>query len=337
MEDVELMQIERSYKGHCASKRKKCEAARKIANEAAEHMRMPNYWKPLEVHILVGLPGSGKTTFAYQIKDERKCYTHIIDADSWSVQTEGVENYINDFFDRDGYEISCETCGTFACGEQIIFDGLMLTNEDVQKISNVFVNCISQLKWDGKQIPAKFFIHQWNEDRESCLKNDVIRLETGEYDRTEASTATIKYAKYEMIDMDALRQMFPEYEFNYVEHTIVAHSQKELVLENYGDNGEIRSERWCVGGDVCNCWGSHWVIDNEDEPAEFTSFINIVNHFCPNISHEDYCKLWDACVDTDYDAEADYYGGCLHYRWYTCNLEQLFDKMEELGVIEIEQ
>lgn len=334
MEDDE-MKLQNAQAQRRMSKATKCQVARNIANEQAKHMRMMANTKPLEVHILVGLPGSGKTTFAYQIKDEHKCYTHIIDADSWFAQSEGIENYINDFFKREGYEISRETCSTFACGEQIIFDGLMLTNEDVQKISSLFVNHISQLKWNDKPIPAKFFIHQWNEDRESCLKNDVIRLETGEYNRTEAATATIEYAKYEVIDMDALRQMFPDYEFNYVEHNVVAHSQKELILENYGDDGVIRSDRWCVGGDVCNCWGSHWIIDNEDDPAEFTSFINIVNHFCPNISHDDYRKLWDACVDTDCDAEADYYGGCLHYRWYICNLEQLFNKMEEMGVIEV--
>ena len=52
-----------------------------------------------------------------------------------------------------------------------------------------------------------------------------------------------------------------------------------------------------------------------------------------------HIERWDymEVFDTDYDAEADYYGGCLHYRWYTCNLEQLFEKMEEMGVIEIEQ
>ena len=334
MEDDE-MKLQNAQAQRRMSKAAKCQAARNIATEQAKHMRMMTNAKPFEIVILVGLPGSGKTTFAFQLKKESKRYSDIFWGDY--VISEGLEKSINQYFERKGYEISRETCGTYACGEQLIFDCLMLTNDDVQKLVGIIVNNIKNLKWDGVVIPAGFVIHQWNEDREACLKNDVFRLSTGEYGRDKSATATIEYGKYEMIDMEALKKMYPDYPFEYVEHTVEAHSEKEMILENWGDeDGTIHSDRWCIGGDICNCWGGHWVIDDEDEPAEFTEFINLVNHFCPNISHEDYRKLWDACVDEDYDAEADYYGGCLHYRWYTCNLEKLFEKMEEMGVIEID-
>ena len=140
MEDDEMkLQQSKKFKSNKASQHA---SARKIANEAMQHLRMQNSKKPFEIHILVGLPGSGKTTFAQQLCKEHKYYTHYLCEDQ-VIMLDGIENGIQEFFKLHAYDIARETCGTFACGEMVAFDCLMLTNGDVQKVVGIFVNQIT--------------------------------------------------------------------------------------------------------------------------------------------------------------------------------------------------
>ena len=294
--------------------------------------------KPMEIHILVGLPGSGKTYWAQANVGGNgiKANYHmnmdyaIVDRSNSNAINTVIESYFTTSWYRHDVINACnEPIASFK-GYQLIFDNLTLTNEDVKKVIGIFKNC-NDIIIEGELVPLKFIIHQWNEDREACLANDPLRLDTGELARTKGAQNTIRYASYEIIDMNALKELYPEYQFEYVAHTIEVHSRKDILIEQ---TGTITSERWCTGGDRCDCWGGHWVQDREDDPEPFDAFDNIVKYYCPNISKQQYAQLWERCVDTDSDAEADYYGGCMHYRWYTCDLKYLFEKMEEMGVIE---
>ena len=294
--------------------------------------------KDMEIHILVGLPGSGKTYWAHANTWSRgiKAYYHM-NIDNMLYDHSGqntIETILEEFFsiyeNRKDIMHKCDEEVAAFKGYQLIFDNLTLTNEDVKKVIELFKK-YNDIKVQGEQIPMKFIIHQWNEDREACLANDPLRLDNGELSRTKGAQNTIRYAAYEIIDMNALKEVFPEYKFEYVAHTVEVHSRKDILIEQ---TGTITSERWCTGGDRCDCWGGHWVQDSEDDPEPFTAFDNIVKFYCPNISDQQYTQLWDMCVDTDSVDEGDYYGGCMHYSWYICNLKYLFKKMEEMEIIE---
>ena len=300
--------------------------------------------KNLDIHILMGLPGSGKSYWARENLYDKGLYANYsINVDlmcSFKNTSDGlsinIENIIRDFFAINKSNISIK-CGcssgvnTKAC--QIIFDNLTLTNSDLQKVVGLFIKYGGNITYEGEVVPLNFIIHQWDENREACLANDPLRLYVdGGLTRTKKAENTIRYAPYEIANIDYLKKEYPNCTFEYVEHTVKAYSRMEMLIDDY--NGTIKSEKWCIGGDRCDCWGGHWVKDDEDEPEPFTEFDNIINFYCPNISHQNYTKLWNACVEEEIISEPDYYGGCMRYKYYYCNLESLFKMMEEMNIIE---
>ena len=124
----------------------------------------------IEIHILMGLPGSGKTTWRKRNENNRWGYNwYSIDCDNFLIENSDEYNFgrYNTIIDviENRFEINPEK---FMC-----IDGLITTNEQVNEIINLI----------NKKVRKKFMniddfrivIHHWRENRDNCLYNDKYR------------------------------------------------------------------------------------------------------------------------------------------------------------------
>ena len=110
--------------------------------------------KNIDIELLIGLPGSGKSTYAKSQKSKNTLVI-CIDDERWHAKT--IQDAI-----RSGIK------GINVNTKKIILDGLFLNEKEIT---------------DALTFIAEYFdnvsvtIHWWNENRDSCLKNDGGRRE----------------------------------------------------------------------------------------------------------------------------------------------------------------
>lgn len=273
--------------------------------------------------ITVGLPGSGKSTWAknYRLSNVEKSYkrnkyrTQIIDCDLYFKQYkrtfDSLEEYIYSEIDNI-YKPNIN---------EIIIDGLFTTNDDVIRI----LNNIFELLNIGDEI----LICQWYEDREQCIKNDLYRRDID-------SNVTINNIKYEDIDIEKIRNNVGgiEVEKQYIE---VYRKPNYLIFAdkykiNYDSEGKFTSDTWSGGGTWGNCWGDSGSI-SPSEPEDFDEFDELLENVCPNISFLQYKKIKSDCVELDYYNDYDYYGGSETRNFYVCDVENLYNTLVDLNLI----
>lgn len=269
-----------------------------------------------KVHILMGLPGSGKSYFANTFNKNR---VNIINLDdnhgSWS--TSRIQSMFK------GYSYY----------KDFVLDGLLLTTEDIAEVMSAFKRAIGDKT-------AKIIIHYWNENREDCLKNDSYRVNTKK-DRKIISEITIKNAKFDSLQIirDYVIKTFSrvQFEFDFVIHEVYKMDKIDEVINKYSSQdyegkNVIESESWCNGGTWCNCWGNEGTVETEKAP-EFEIFDNLLTELCPNITFLQYKKLYNACVWIDDYNENDYYGGSTSHSVYKCNVKKLKEMLIEMNLI----
>ena len=317
-------------------------------------------------HILYGLPGSGKTYYANKNFNDEHLFRHT---DKMTMPLDNYQTHDN-FYDnamdmiKDGkfamQEIYCN--GTFE-NINICIDGLITTIENVKTLALVindylketFAN-INKYYKDNEKLSynVNFIIHKWDENREVCLHNDNIRVKNNE---RECSTAiSIKSLPYDNItknDIKCLKQIC-----EYTKHiSIETHLVKKIDLydtkfepligynrpSSYGghcpsNNSErvktkyMYSEDWSGGGTWGNCWGGSGTIDSSS-PVNFNKFENLLEKICSEISHKNYKKIWEACVDIEETREYDYYGGSeIRLRW-RCDVPKLYNMLVKMNLI----
>ena len=270
------------------------------------------------LHIMMGLPGSGKTTFANELQKNIGNNKFLyVDMDSLrSSYWYGKDQDIYELLRRSVANIKREHT-------DIIVDGLILTNEDV-------VNVVETVSVFAKETFVK--IYRWDENRELCLKNDGGR-------RDLSSSGTILNAKYETIDMDYLHSELCDEGVTSIEVI-----PKKIVLkqgwERYfrhsttvDKDGKIRSNKWCTGGAYGNCWNDSMSPVSAEDPVDFIALDNLLEEICPNITFLHYKRITKKCVETEHSYEADYYGGGCNYNNWACDLKKLYEVLEELGYI----
>ena len=283
-----------------------------------------------EVHILMGLPGSGKSYFAnhWNYENSRDIFTeyfYIIDLDEYMCKGDTLEDTL--IFTFDQKEVLGRVWSNYEPTKRIIFvDGLILTFDNLNK---VIETCLKYFNVDKTNDSVVFNIHHWNEDRETCLINDSIRTKFG--NREESSSITIKNAPYDNIEhYHRLDTKDINVKYNVIKHNVFKLDDFQYILNEYAnEEANMVSETWSNGGTSCDCWGGTYNI-TPDNPLEFVEFDDILSKICPNISFLQYKQLYNKCTEIVTYSDRDYYGGCETYSYHKCDLKKLWEVMREM-------
>ncbi len=297
----------------------------------------------IELRILHGLPASGKSTFAKNFKKEFDKENNIYKKDKYCFIVDVDKIFLENKEDlKENFLKTIRVTVNFTIPDVLIIDGLFLTNKDIAKaISLVMEEYLDDLYQKYK---FKIRIESWDEDRNLCIKNDILR------NRKHKATTTIKNAVYEKVTKeqiegnlkDILGNKYESYiskinSININKHSVYMPSNMELYFAEsniFPDNEEnkIYSSSWCGGGSYGNCWDDTMSpVSAEDPPKYFEELADVIDSLktVKPISIRDYFKIMDECVKIDEKFEADYYGGGTTYYRYVLNLNDLYDFLEK--------
>lgn len=274
------------------------------------------------VKILIGLPASGKTTFAKEFVDSTKERYGWRGSYKYKAKHIDVDNYLS--FRHSKYsdisDIIQDSLSMNNNYESFVVDGLILTNEDIVKC----IDCFNK--------NDSFEIHYWNPNIELCLRNDKYR-------RNENSRITIENAKLETIDLELIKKQTEANNIEIIYHEIEAKEDYKIFADKYNislqDDLYMHSDTWSLGGSYENCWGTGGSISPDDQPKSFELLDDLLQEVCPSMSFLQYKKIENECVETGESSESDYYGGCEYFAYFKCDIEKLVDMLSKMNLIDI--
>lgn len=270
--------------------------------------------KDINIELLMGLPGSGKTHYAKEKEDKNNGTYAVILDDLADIQCQcyGKHKPVTELI-----QLGCRNIHNRA--RTIILDGLFLTNEQV-------ILALRSVAQEFKSVDV--VIHQWNEDREICLKNDGGRREA-------SSSITIQSALYELIDVNYINQRL--FDSNVQITKVIKHTvelkpdwQRYWRPHVWHDDGKLRSPSWHTGGYWGDCWGGKHPVSPED-PYNFDKLDELLEKVAPKLTFLQYKRIQQECVSTEITDKCDYYGGYIHCCNWVCDLEALYSLLEQYG------
>lgn len=286
-----------------------------------------------DIHILMGLPGSGKSYFAKHwtannYRDIFKEYFYIIDLDDYICKGDTLEDTLVFAFD-DKNVFGLQHFADIPTKRIIFVDGLILTIKDLNRVIDT---CFMYFNKNQHSDHIKFNIHHWNEDRETCLINDNIRTKFNNRDKS--SSITIRNAKFDNVEnYNRIYTTNTPVCYNIIKHDVFKLDEFQYLLNEYAnEETNMVSEEWSGGGEWCNCWGESGPIE-EDSTPEFTMFDELITKICPNITYLQYKQIYNTCVYIRDDDEFGYYGGYELKHRYVCRLKKLYDTLKEMKLI----
>lgn len=253
-----------------------------------------------KLHIMMGLPGSGKSSLADEIKkaDDRNIYVIHADEEREKMCVWGDRYEIRDYV-RQGMD-------NWRGQTQVVVDGLVLTNDHIFNVAAFFLEYAYGI--------LEVVVHRFDEDRETCINNDGGR-------RERKSTRTIMGAQYEEVDIETLNKRLLVYGAKNVQVAEVICHKVELKPDWYrffkdqvdiwGD-GKLRSQSWSLGGMHGSCYGGKSYSDGE-EPYEFTELDELLDEKCPDLAYKHFRAIRTECIKTEEREESEYYGGYTRY------------------------
>lgn len=280
-----------------------------------------------ELHILVGLPGSGKTTFADTLKAkfERSCF--VIDFDKIYRNLKSVWGARNDEY-RLNYVRNQAIPYSFV-GEIIVADGLFLTQKDIIWLIDMFNKSDYFTK---KYSVKKWIIDYWIPDIESCLWNDKGR-------RRQNSEISITNLTIEKPNISEIEQNCDIHNVHLCVHSVKRKPRYvSMAVENGLDDARIKKGKffescsWSLGGEGRSWNGEPYYISPE-APCEFVELDNLLESIAPSLTFMHYKKLFRRCVTLEERDSSDYYSQSQE-AYYLCNLEELYTFLEEHGYIQ---
>jgi hypothetical protein len=260
-----------------------------------------------ELHITVGLPASGKSTWAETKMEEWKSLD--LPRVLRCVDRQDINRAIVDMscsFNRDYYAI---------------LDGLFLTNDDVLGILEIFKQYNSEIE--------KVTINYWKEDKENCLRNDKIR------GRKLTSKATIMKAQFDTMDLNYLIENSPYKNIEVVEREVYQVTEfdefsQDLLGYFNTEGSKVKLESWSLGGSHGSCWNDSMATSSPDEQPEPDRFDEIVEKlFGEDISMKKYKEIKSECLSIETEYETEYYGGYSETAYYVLDMDRLYEIYKE--------
>jgi len=266
--------------------------------------------KSKSITILYGLPGSGKSTYA---KDTG---ISVVDADEIGHKFFASTN------ERFAYLASkVEYVLTSKYTDSVIIDGLFTTNEQLRRI-------IDSLSFLSEKWQITFKLVYWVEDRAACLVNDQGR-------RAKSSAISINNLPFEKPDPSVVPEFFVSKnrikEMQVVQRSPAQIWAKSLDLDS--NKMELRSESWSLGGTSGNCWDNELRRISPSSPLEFVEFDELLQKVCPNLSYLQYKEINRSCCRLDEHESTDYYSGSETIVQHVCDINALYNKLSNLGII----
>lgn len=287
-----------------------------------------------ELHVLVGLPGSGKTTFTEQYNPthldryyipKAKKLAYIVDYDA-IYRKAGITDKLD--VNREKIE---KMAIPYIKYDYMILDGLFITQKDVEWVLGVYLN---NPKFTDRYTVDKIIVDVWKLDKEACLWNDRARRGI----RGVGSALSIKVMEPERINIKAIEEKFGIKTKLELHDVVRAPAYQVMAAENGIDRVEdgkyLESQTWCLGG-----VGHSWASDSEyhisaENPANFDEFDELLERICPQITYLQYKKIYSKCVTMEDRAGGDYYTSCREGFW-RCDLKKLYEMFKEVGLYEI--
>lgn len=284
-----------------------------------------------ELHVLVGLPGSGKTTFANQFRDvtydeygyshtnyRAKKYADIIDYDA-------IYKKVG-FTDK--LEINKEKVLKMALPrlkyDIMILDGLFVTQKDVEWVLSVYLD---NPKFTERITVEKIIVDSWIPDKEACLWNDRGRRNIG-------AAVSIQLLEQEKINVKQIEKRFG-IKTKLELHSIARKPEYRIFVEENNiksvhEGKYLDSATWCLGGEAWGWDGGKHNIGAE-QPNNFDEFDELIEKICPTITFLQYKKLYKNCVTMEEKDNSDYYSRTTEGFW-RCDLEKLWNMLEGMGI-----
>lgn len=272
----------------------------------------------IKLYVMMGLPGSGKTTQADLLARESPashvCVLHLDELRSGFRYNKNtpLRTVINGELSRQLYHNL----------KHVVLDGPIFTNEDLYQAITAVAPSFDNVK---------VIVYHWNEDRDTCLKNDGGR-------RDIPSATTILNAPYEDVDVDALNERLKGYNASItkvIQKTVVLKEGWERYFRHrdvyISDDKKLRSDKWCTGGSYGSCWDNRLTPVSPDKALEFEELDKLLTEIAPTITFLQYKAIMNYCVDQEESYNRDYYGGGTSYLNWVCDLKKLHEKLEEFG------
>ncbi len=261
----------------------------------------------------MGLPSSGKTTFAKELESSNNKLIRHIDFDDL------LKRYKKEAVNWLAYlSVQFGKWGT----NTFIIDGLIHTNEQLTLVINEVVK--------NKEL-TEIELHYWEENRVQCLINDINR-------RDISSAFSIKRLTLDVPNLDELKLLFENTTMKL--HKVAVKPDWLVFSDKYNlgctiNQPYLKSDSWSTGGSSGNCWNDEITYYDGDEPlANFEQFDNLITSIDPTISFLTYKKLYAISCSMGEIHEDDYYGGSgSHYTYYQCNIEVLYNELVALGIL----
>lgn len=256
------------------------------------------------LHISVGLPGSGKTTLFKKLRSYH-CY---FNCDKYHGDLAGpLSRYIKGFdFERDLY-----------------LDGLFLKKGDISKILEI-------VDKEGRSSFNKIVVHYWSPDVAACKWNDRGR-------RAESSTISIDKLEIDNLkELTTLSDEYPNMEF--LTHEVERKPDWMLISDinnfNADASGVITgADRWSLGGNFRDCWGGNYPVAADDAPDGMPELDEILVQLAPDISFLYFRKISKEFVSKDFFDDHDYYGGSTSNFRYKLDFKELFKFLRAEGLL----
>lgn len=279
------------------------------------------------IHIMYGLPGSGKTFFCKK-EVEGKAGKQYVDIDYLIPNTKG------DSFKKKIYHIARDYLASKRF--EVYFDGLITTHQSLLDVLSGISEAIKE--------PYDIIIDCWNENREICLKNDFKRrnvssettIENLTYepiknkkeivamltDEQKEKFSTIRISRHAVIEKPEYKQFFDSYGLNLSEDCSHFFGSTKFKNSKY-----LYSESWCGGGTGSTYSGTSFPISAE-EPAEFKEFYDLLETINPNMSFLLFRKIEKECLSIEEIDNSDYYSNTIDYR-YKLDLERMYSLIHD--------